>query len=258
MNDSPTPPEATTPHPDGPPDPEDPRPGDAAASPADTDAAASPADTDAAASPADTAATRPRPSPRPRSDGETGGRTDDDPPETGRTDDAADRPDRPPLLRRGRPRPRTLIAAGSAVAALVGAGFAGADYWSLRAQETARTEVLDAATRFATQLASYEFDTLDTDLDAVLDHATGDFAEQYRRVGDDLSELIREHEAVSEGETLAAGVVRADPTEAVVLVFVDQTITNTDNPEPRIDRNRMRLTLRHDDDRWLVHHVELL
>ncbi|WP_034239339.1 hypothetical protein, partial [Saccharomonospora iraqiensis] len=157
-----------------------------------------------------------------------------------------------------RPRPRTLIAAGLVVAALVGAGFVGADYRSLRARETARAEALDAATRFATRLSSYEFDTLDKDLDAVLDHATGDFAEQYRRVGDDLSELIREHEAVSEGETLAAGVVRADAGEAVVLVFADQTITNTNNPEPRIDRNRMRLTLRQENDRWLVHHVELL
>ncbi len=151
-----------------------------------------------------------------------------------------------------------MLAAGLVVAALVGAGFVGVDYWSLRARETARAEVLDAATRFATRLASYEHDTLDKDLDAVLDHATGDFAEQYRRVGDDLSQLIRENEAVSKGETLAAGVVRADSTEAVVLAFVDQTITNTNNPEPRIDRNRMRLTLRRENDRWLVHNVELL
>jgi Mce-associated membrane protein len=44
--------------------------------------------------------------------------------------------------------------------------------------------------------------------------------------------------------------VRADTAKAVVMVFVDQTVTNTKAPEPRIERSRMELTLVRDGGVW--------
>jgi Mce-associated membrane protein len=43
----------------------------------------------------------------------------------------------------------------------------------------------------------------------------------------------------------------------VVLVFVDQVITNAVAPQPKIDRTRVVMTLEPHDGRWLVDKLEL-
>lgn len=42
------------------------------------------------------------------------------------------------------------------------------------------------------------------------------------------------------------------------MLFVDQVVTNTNNAEPRADRNRMQMTLMRPDDRWLIDEVQLM
>jgi Mce-associated membrane protein len=42
-----------------------------------------------------------------------------------------------------------------------------------------------------------------------------------------------------------------------VLLFVDQSITNAVNPEPRIDRNRVEMTMELVDNRWLASKLEI-
>ncbi|TKG71094.1 VirB8/TrbF family protein [Prauserella endophytica] len=196
-----------------------------------------------------------KPSPKPRS-------TVDDKPEdedeAGTTDDTPPTEEDPPERRSRRPKPRLLLAV-LAVAALLGAGgYLGARFAAHQAAETARTEALAAAKRYATDLSSYDFNDLQGNFSAVEAGATGRFAEQYRQVSRNLTELIKQHEAVSKGAVLTAGVAEADSDRAVVVLFVDQTITNTNSPQPRIDRNRMQMTLLHQDERWLVDDVKLL
>jgi Mce-associated membrane protein len=43
-----------------------------------------------------------------------------------------------------------------------------------------------------------------------------------------------------------------------VVVFVDQSITNATLPQPRVDRNRVIMTLVPRDGRWLVSKLELM
>ncbi len=64
--------------------------------------------------------------------------------------------------------------------------------------------------------------------------------------------------ATSQGTVLTAATVEADQNRAVIALFVDQEITNRNDPEPRIDRNRMRMTLIHENGRWLIGGIELL
>ncbi len=56
---------------------------------------------------------------------------------------------------------------------------------------------------------------------------------------------------------LDAAVRSASTDEVVVLLFVDQTITNATVPAPRLDRNRVVMTLTPHDGRWLVGSLEL-
>ena len=48
------------------------------------------------------------------------------------------------------------------------------------------------------------------------------------------------------------------PDKVEVLLFVDQSITNANNPSPRIDRNRIDMTMEKVGDRWLASRVEIL
>jgi Mce-associated membrane protein len=45
--------------------------------------------------------------------------------------------------------------------------------------------------------------------------------------------------------------------QVVVLLMVDQTVTNTDHPDPRVDRSRMKITMDKVDGRWFASKVEL-
>lgn len=160
--------------------------------------------------------------------------------------------------RRSLPGPRALLAALLVAAVLGGTGYLAWEYFSLRSQEASRTQAMDAAGRFAAELSSYDFNRLRENFSGVTENATPRFAQQYEQVGSKLTELIKKHQAVSKGEVVASGVQSFEADRAVVVLFVDQTITNTNSPQPRIDRNRMRMTLVRQDDRWLVDDVALL
>ena len=43
-----------------------------------------------------------------------------------------------------------------------------------------------------------------------------------------------------------------------MVVFVDQSISNAATTQPRIDRNRVLMTLTPHDGRWLVGKLELM
>ncbi|GAA4616362.1 hypothetical protein [Saccharopolyspora hordei] len=127
-----------------------------------------------------------------------------------------------------------------------------------RAVDEARRTALDAARTYAADLATYDFTDLDRNFATVTANAHGRFAEQYREISTSLTELIKQNRAVSRGTVLAAGVAEADQQRAVVTLFVDQEITNVNNPEPRIDRNRMQMTLLRVEDRWRIEDIQLL
>jgi Mce-associated membrane protein len=44
----------------------------------------------------------------------------------------------------------------------------------------------------------------------------------------------------------------------VVLLFIDQTVTNMAVPDPRIDRSRIKVTMENVDGRWRASKVQLL
>ena len=60
------------------------------------------------------------------------------------------------------------------------------------------------------------------------------------------------------GIVVDAAVKSATPTRVEVLLFVDQSITNAANPSPRIDRNRIDMTMDLVGGRWLASNVEIL
>lgn len=150
------------------------------------------------------------------------------------------------------------VAVGLAlVALLVACGYLGYLVWQdRRADELRRTAVEDAS-RLVVQLATYDHTDVDANLDAVVAEATPEFADRYREVSEGLRELLASGEGTSTGTALHSAVESVDDERAVVLVFLDQKVTNVTVPEGRVDASRMVVTLVRDGDRWLLDGAEL-
>ena len=54
-----------------------------------------------------------------------------------------------------------------------------------------------------------------------------------------------------------SAVQSASKDKVVVLLFVDQSVSNTTVPDPRIDRSRIKMTMEKVDGQWRASKVEL-
>ncbi len=152
-----------------------------------------------------------------------------------------------------------LVAGVVAVAMVLTAGLL-----ALRARgedrvEQARTAALAAAESHAVDLLSYDYRRLDRDFARAGKALTGSFADDYATT---TEKVVRptaiEVKAVVTAEVAASSVVRASQNRVVVLMFVNQTTTSTRVEGPKVDLNRVRLTLTRVDGDWLVSKVVAL
>lgn len=154
-------------------------------------------------------------------------------------------------------RVRRALAALLAVAVCAGAGFLGWRMYSDAAIDRAASEALETARTYAVTLTSIEAGGIDQNFSDVLSGATGEFRDMYSRSSSALKQMLVDNDATSTGTVVDAAVRSATADQAVVLLFVDQAITNAASPEPRVDRSRVVMTLDRVDGRWLVSKVDL-
>jgi Mce-associated membrane protein len=121
-----------------------------------------------------------------------------------------------------------------------------------------RTAVLGAARQQAVNFTTLDYQHLDRDLRRVLRGSTGDFRSQFRSGTKDLSALVTENKATSQGEVLEAGIVSDDTDSARVLVVADSTVTNSADPKPQKRHYRMQLDLVREGSRWLVSDLQFV
>lgn len=156
---------------------------------------------------------------------------------------------------------RRPVLIGVVVAAFVAvAGTAGYLGWQLNQErqiEQAGEQARQAATDYAQVLTSIDSDKVDENFDAVLDGATGGFKDMYSQSSAELRQLLIDNKATARGVVQESAVQSASKDEVVVLLFVDQSITNTNVPDPRLDRSRIKMTMQYVDGRWRASKVEL-
>ncbi|MGW4365843.1 hypothetical protein ACWEKT_09370 [Nocardia takedensis] len=144
-----------------------------------------------------------------------------------------------------------------AVAALIAAGILG---WQVKRDndtDAAAAAGLAAARTYAVTLTSVDSGNLDRDFTAVLDGATGDFKDMYTRSSGQLRQLLLDNKATGKGTVLEAAVKSATTTRVEVLLFIDQTVTNTAAADPRVDHSRVLMTMELVDGRWLAAEVAI-
>jgi Mce-associated membrane protein len=125
--------------------------------------------------------------------------------------------------------------------------------------ERARAEAQAAAERHAVTLLSYDHRRLDRDFARAREVVTGPFADDYATTTERVVRPSAEEvKAVVTAEVASSAVVRAGENRAVVLLFVDQTTTSTRLEGPKVDLNRVRMTLVRSGGEWLVSGVDAL
>ena len=148
-------------------------------------------------------------------------------------------------------------AAGVGAALLAATGALGWQAWQQHQIKNASVEAQRAAVSYAQVLTSIDSNKVDENFKDVLDGATGDFKDMYSQSSVELRQLLIENKAAAHGVVVDAAVQEASKNRAVVLLFVDQSVTNAKLPDPRIDRSRMKMTLEKVDGRWRASKVEL-
>ncbi|MGV0627607.1 hypothetical protein [Mycolicibacter minnesotensis] len=119
-------------------------------------------------------------------------------------------------------------------------------------------QALEAAEAYVLRLSNMDADDIDRDFAGIAEGATGQFSVMHTRASVKLRQQLIDSRATARGYVAEAVVKSADRNQAVLVLLVNQAVRNADNPEPVIDRSRIRMTMDNRDGRWLVSKVELV
>lgn len=185
----------------------------------------------------------------------TDDKTEDDHPAAQDVSDEAEAavPELPPRRRRG------ITAAILAVFVVLVAvsGFLGWRLWQDQQVAEAGQQARDAAVSYAQVLTSIDSDRVDENFDQVLAGATGEFKDMYSESSVQLRQLLIDNKATAHGVVVESAVQSAARDRVVVLLFVDQSVSNASVPDPRLDRSRIKMTMEKVDGQWRAATVEL-
>jgi Mce-associated membrane protein len=143
------------------------------------------------------------------------------------------------------------------VAVLGLSGFLG---WQLKQHNdtaAAGRAALATAQRYAVALTSIDTNNVDQNFTQVLDGATGEFKDMYSQSASQLRQVLIDNKAISKGIVVDSAIKSATKAKVEVLLFIDQSISNVVNPQLRIDRSRVAITMELIDNRWLASKVDL-
>lgn len=168
-----------------------------------------------------------------------------------------DPPLRPRRLRRLARRMVPIAVGLIAVGVVAGSAFLG---WQVKHNvdnATAGKVAMEAARNYAVALSTMDSKDIDKDIARVLDGATGEFKSMYGHASAQLRQLLVDNKAVSHGSVVDAAIKSANKNTVEVMLFLDQSVTNAVNPEPRVDRLRMVMTMEKVDQRWLASKLDI-
>ena len=125
--------------------------------------------------------------------------------------------------------------------------------------DSLRASALKTATTVATSFGTYDYQTLNADFARTRAYLTPSFASDFSKITASLGSLITQDKGQIVGTVQGVGVESLTGTTAVVLVFLDQKVTTAESSTPRLDHNRVQLTLALQPNKtWLVSKLVLV
>ncbi len=118
--------------------------------------------------------------------------------------------------------------------------------------DDARTDVLVAATDLTQRTLSYNYKTLDDDMDIALARMTPSFRKEYRSTMSQVRANTEKNEIVLEAVVVSSAIVSATAHKATVLVFTNQTTTagTGKDQNQQLSRNSLVVTLARGEGEW--------
>jgi hypothetical protein len=113
-------------------------------------------------------------------------------------------------------------------------------------------EALQAARSGVVDMTSFDYLTLDDDIEQIRRVTTGDLRKEAVDQLDTRRQQITDAQAVVNTEVVGAGVTRAGTTGATVLLVIQSTQKSTAAPQAQVVRYRIRVELKKVDGRWLL------
>jgi len=145
-----------------------------------------------------------------------------------------------------------IVLPALALALAAGAGYLKYRDNSVRSSELAAVTSVQAARDGTVALLSYRPETVEEQLTAARGLLTGEFQDSYTSLTNDVViPGAKEKQISAIASVPAAASVSATPEEAVVLLFVNQTV-QVGPDAPTDTASSVRVTLEKDGDRWLI------
>jgi Mce-associated membrane protein len=121
-----------------------------------------------------------------------------------------------------------------------------------------RTSAVAAAKGFAHDVATYSYRHLHRDFGRVESESTPSFRRDFIRSSDSLSKVLVQYKATASAKVLEAGVSSINSGNAVVLLFVNQSVANSTRQGVSTDASRIEVTMVRGDGRWLLKDLKVV
>lgn len=121
-----------------------------------------------------------------------------------------------------------------------------------------RTSAIAAARIFAADVSTYDYRHLQRDFGKVENESTSSFRHTFVSSSKGLSTLLGQYHAVAKATVLDAGLVSITPSTAVVILFVNQSISNTAQKGPSTTDSRIKVSMVRSGGRWLLNDLKVL
>jgi Mce-associated membrane protein len=117
----------------------------------------------------------------------------------------------------------------------------------------AAQRAVQAASDGAVAALSYSSENLDHDFARARSHLTGDFLAYYDKFTKEfVIPTVQQKHLAQTAAVVRAAVSELGPNSAVVLVFLNETTTGKDKPQPLITPSSVRITLTKVNGSWLI------
>jgi Mce-associated membrane protein len=113
--------------------------------------------------------------------------------------------------------------------------------------------VVSAASDGTVALLSYSSDSLDKDFATARSHLAGDFLSYYEQfTQQSVAPVAKQKSMKTTAHVSGAAVSELHPDSAVVLVFVDQSTTTKDSPQPTLALSSVLVHMTRINGTWLI------
>ncbi|MCV7145368.1 hypothetical protein [Mycobacterium riyadhense] len=124
--------------------------------------------------------------------------------------------------------------------------------------DAAAHQAIQAASDGAVAVLSYSPDNLDRDIAKAKSYLTGDFLAYYTKFSEQIAAMALQKRVTQTAKVIRAAVSELHPNSAVVLVFINQTATSKEKPEPQTTASIAQVTLAKVNGSWLISKLDPL